>query len=106
MPSPKSDLPGIALVKDRRDFFRSLISAISSSIRESRAVRARVTTVAGLADLEGSGLAAVFSSSAAVISHAGFLNKLKRGRTETDRVLKVRASLPRALFMLSGASLS
>src|SRR6266705_2302550 len=100
MPSPKSDLPGIALVKDRRDFFRSLISAINSSMRESRAARVRVTAGDVLAEVEtltwragpteGSGLdGTVFSSRAAVISQAGFLNKLKGGRIETDRVLKM-----------------
>src|SRR5438445_6778142 len=47
MPPPNWDLPGIALVNKRRDFFRSLISAINSSMRESRGARARVTAVAG-----------------------------------------------------------
>src|SRR5213594_2966043 len=130
MPPPNWDLPGIALVNKRRDFFGSLISAINSSMREWRGARSRVTAVAVpgfvgpvtltrgsaaaspkgrgrcVAPGEGSAFDATFSSRAAVISQAGFLNKLKGGRTETDRVLKMSASLPRSRLMSSSPSWS
>src|SRR5438552_16428509 len=119
-PPPFSDLAGMALLSDRSDFFSSPISPISSSMRGSLwIIRAGATATAAAVDVGavtifgfgagasgGGATTAGFSSSAAVISHAGFLNRLYGGRTETDRVLKISASLPRSRLMSSRPSCS
>src|SRR5439155_12301872 len=48
----------------------------------------------------------VFSSSAAVISQPDRLNNPNGGRDETDRVLKMRASVPRSRLIFSRPSSS
>src|SRR2546427_8734665 len=47
-----------------------------------------------------------FSSSAAVISQVGFLNRLNGTREVIDRVLTISASLPRSLLISSRPSCS
>src|SRR5262249_10724861 len=96
-------------------------SSINVSIRWSRggATGSGAGAAAGAPAAEGlaaggEAVVPIFASSrcasnsrtAAVISQAGRLNKRNFGLAETDRVLKINASLPRSRLMLSSPSWS
>src|SRR5438477_9928547 len=61
MPPPRSDLLGMALVNDRRDFFNSPISPINSSMRGSRDGRAGATATAAAVPVRAADILALMS---------------------------------------------